>query len=136
MGKTMNLARKVRDEIDAALDSYDVLITPTTVRLPQRIDTYHEHVTPLQKMSFAAGVGLNTCPYSLASCAFACMANEQTGHPAISIPVGMLSPLDDPAVRLPVGMQIVGKFYDEGRVYAAAHAWEQAWDWKTGAARG
>jgi amidase len=27
-------------------------------------------------------------------------------------------------------MQIVGKFYDEGSIYAAAYAWEQAFDWK------
>lgn len=53
----------------------------------------------------------------------------QTGHPAISIPIGFLSPTDDPSARLPVGMQIVGKFYDEGMIYRAAYAWEQANDW-------
>jgi Asp-tRNA(Asn)/Glu-tRNA(Gln) amidotransferase A subunit family amidase len=26
-------------------------------------------------------------------------------------------------------MQIVGKFYDEGMIYRAAYAWEQANDW-------
>jgi amidase len=41
----------------------------------------------------------------------------------------MLSPTDDPSARLPVGMQIVGKFYDEGTIYRAAYAWEQANDW-------
>ncbi|RSH92516.1 hypothetical protein EHS25_008932 [Saitozyma podzolica] len=117
MGKTMNLSRRVRDSVNAALSKYDLLITPTMVRLPARIDSAHAGMTPLEKMGYAAGVGLNTCPYSL------------TGHPAISIPVGMLSPVDDPSARLPVGMQIVGKFYDEGTIYRAAYAWEQANDW-------
>lgn len=67
MGKTMNLARKVRDEVDAALANYDILITPTMVCLPQRIDTYDQSMGPLAKMAFAAGVGLNTCPYSVVS---------------------------------------------------------------------
>ncbi|WWD10152.1 hypothetical protein V865_008286 [Kwoniella europaea PYCC6329] len=118
MGKTMNLSRKVRDEIDAVLGKYDVLVTPTMVKLPARIDNIPENPTPLQLMSYAAGVGLNTCPYSL------------TGHPAISIPVGFLSPLDDPTARLPVSMQIVGKFYDEATLYRAAYAWESNFEWK------
>ena len=127
----MNLARKVRDEVDAALQDFDLLITPTMVRLPQRIDTYDPKSTPLQKMAFASGVGLNTCPYSLVSLIGLGPADDpQTGHPALSLPVGFLAPLDDETVQLPVGMQIIGKFYDEGTIYAAAHAWEQAFDWK------
>ena len=27
-------------------------------------------------------------------------------------------------------MQVVGRFYDEGKILAAARAWEQAYDWK------
>jgi amidase len=134
MGKTMNLSRRVRDSVNAALSKYDLLITPTMVRLPARIDSAHAGMTPLEKMGYAAGVGLNTCPYSLVSlrgCPRALRSTDtrQTGHPAISIPVGMLSPVDDPSARLPVGMQIVGKFYDEGTIYRAAYAWEQANDW-------
>lgn len=67
MGKTMNLSRRVRDSVDAALSKYDLLITPTMVRLPARIDNAHAAMTPLDKMGYAAGVGLNTCPYSLVS---------------------------------------------------------------------
>lgn len=55
-------------------------------------------------------------------------ANGQTGHPALSFPVGMLA--NDAGVRLPVGMQLVGRRWDEGTLYAAAYAWEQANDWK------
>ena len=55
----------------------------------------------------------------------------QTGHPAMSLPVGFLAPLDDPSAKLPIGMQIVGKWYDEPTVYRVAQAWESANDWKT-----
>lgn len=37
---------------------------------------------------------------------------------------------NDAGVRLPVGMQLVGRRWDEGTLYAAAYAWEQANDWK------
>jgi len=31
---------------------------------------------------------------------------------------------------LPVGMQLVGKFWDEATLYRIAHAFEQSGDWK------
>ena len=49
----------------------------------------------------------------------------------MSLPVGFLSPSDDPSAKLPIGMQIVGKWYDEPTVYRVAQAWESANDWKT-----
>jgi amidase len=51
--------------------------------------------------------------------------------PALSLPVGFLPSLLDEQVRLPVGMQIVGKWYSEATIYRVAYAWEQAFDWKT-----
>ena len=54
-----------------------------------------------------------------------------TGHPALSIPCGMLPPPEGPEdVRLPVGMQLVGKYHDELTLYKAALAWEDANDWR------
>jgi hypothetical protein len=67
MGKTMNLSRKIRDEIDAALSEYALLVAPTMVRLPLRIDNVPADATPLQKMAYAAGVGLNSAADSLVS---------------------------------------------------------------------
>jgi amidase len=51
--------------------------------------------------------------------------------PALSLPVGFLPHPLDPTAKLPVGMQIVGKFYSEPTIYRVAYAWEQANDWKT-----
>lgn len=61
----------------------------------------------------------NTWPFNL------------SGHPALSVPCGMLPPPEGPEnLRLPVGMQLVSKFYNELTLYKAALAWEEANDWK------
>jgi amidase len=53
----------------------------------------------------------NACPIDVA------------GNPAMTIPCGL-------ADGLPVGMMLVGKHWDEGTIYRAAYAFEQAGDWK------
>jgi len=45
------------------------------------------------------------------------------GLPGLSIPCGF------GAAGRPVGLQIVGNYWDEGRMLAAAHAYQQATDW-------
>ncbi|KAF9818831.1 hypothetical protein IEO21_02487 [Rhodonia placenta] len=56
---------------------------------------------------------------------------NNTGHPALSVPCGMLPPPEGPeTLRLPVGMQLVGKYWDELTLYKAALAWSDAFDWK------
>ena len=46
-----------------------------------------------------------------------------TGLPAISIPCGFTKG------SLPIGMQLVGRWWDEATVLRAAHAYQQATDW-------
>jgi amidase len=53
-----------------------------------------------------------------------CIPTNLTGHPALSIPCGL-------ADGLPVGLMLIGRHYDEATLYRAAHAFEQANDWKT-----
>ncbi len=48
-----------------------------------------------------------------------------TGVPAISIPCGFTSG------GLPIGLQLVGRWWEEGTVLRAAHAYQQATDWHT-----
>jgi amidase len=48
---------------------------------------------------------------------------DVTGHPAMSIPCGM-------SQGLPVGLQLVGRRYEESTIYRAAGAFEQAGDWR------
>ena len=47
-----------------------------------------------------------------------------TGHPAMSVPVGLSD-------GLPVGMMIVGAHACEREIYRLAHAIEQTGDWRT-----
>ena len=44
------------------------------------------------------------------------------GLPGISLPAGFV---DD----LPVGMQLIGNYFDESGLLAAAHAYQQVTDW-------
>jgi aspartyl-tRNA(Asn)/glutamyl-tRNA(Gln) amidotransferase subunit A len=47
------------------------------------------------------------------------------GLPAISLPCGFTN------ANLPIGLQLVGRWWDEATVLRAAHAYEQATDWHT-----
>jgi aspartyl-tRNA(Asn)/glutamyl-tRNA(Gln) amidotransferase subunit A len=47
------------------------------------------------------------------------------GVPAISVPCGFTDE------RLPLGLQLAGRWFDEATVLRAAHAYEQATDWHT-----
>ncbi len=54
-----------------------------------------------------------------------------TGHPALSLPVGFSPASEDPSVKLPVGMQIIGRKFRDIDCLKVAAAWERAFDWKT-----
>jgi aspartyl-tRNA(Asn)/glutamyl-tRNA(Gln) amidotransferase subunit A len=61
------------------------------------------------------------------------------GLPGMSVPAGFARSGEGPA--MPVGLQLIGNYFDEGRLLHAAHALQQATDWHrqappwTGAAR-
>ncbi|KAI5481704.1 hypothetical protein MNV49_002930 [Pseudohyphozyma bogoriensis] len=116
-GKAVNLVRKLKDEYDALLETYDVLICPTLPWVPKKFP--ENPTSPLAHMGPTAGMTFNTNPFNL------------SGHPALSLPVGFLSPPDDTSVKIPIGMQIIGKWYDEATVYKFAYAWESSHDWKS-----
>jgi len=42
----------------------------------------------------------------------------------------MLGAREDANIKFPVGLQIVGKHFDECTIYKAAFAWEHRFDWK------
>ncbi|KAK0939909.1 hypothetical protein LTR29_008511 [Friedmanniomyces endolithicus] len=121
LAKATNLSRKLRDAYDTALQSYDVLITPT---LPY-VATSHpaKDATPLEQIKKQVGLTSNTCQFN------------QTGHPVLAMPVGMLPPLEGPGVgkedvKLPVGMQVIGRWWEEAMVLRVGYAWELEHDWK------
>jgi aspartyl-tRNA(Asn)/glutamyl-tRNA(Gln) amidotransferase subunit A len=52
------------------------------------------------------------------------IAVNLAGIPAMSIPVGF-------ADGMPVGMQIMGNYFEEARLLNVAHKYQQATDWHT-----
>ncbi len=101
-------AQKVRTlisrEFAAAFEKFDVLVTPTspTVAFPIGAKTDDPYAMYLNDVY--------TLPSAVA------------GLPAISVPCGLSD-------GLPVGLQIIGNFFDEGRIVSAAHAFERALGW-------
>lgn len=108
-GKSVNISRRVTAAYDRVLESYDLLLMPTT---PMK-------ATPLpgpgasreEVCQRAFEMITNTAPFDI------------THHPAMSVPCGMVD-------GLPIGMMLVGRHFDEMTIYRAAHAFEQAGDWK------
>ncbi len=102
--KALKVRTLIKGDFDSAFEKYDVLLSPTspTVAFPigERADD------PLA-MKLA---DICTIPVNLA------------GIPAISIPCGFVD-------GLPVGLQIMGRAFEEGKVLQVAYAYEQANDW-------
>ncbi|KAK9494174.1 amidase signature enzyme [Lipomyces doorenjongii] len=115
--KAINLGRKLKDEYNAVLEKYDVLITPCTPSPANYTSKLEDDI--MTKMSKAIGTTINTAPFNI------------SGNPAMSLPIAMMSPHEDESLNLPVGMQIVGKSFGELDIYKVAYAWEQSFDWKS-----
>ncbi len=102
--KAQQVRTLLRREFDAAFKKVDVLVTPTSPTVPFKIGERSED--PLQMYLS----DICTLPVNIA------------GLPAISIPCGF-------ADGLPVGLQVIGKPFDEATVLRVAHAYQQATDW-------
>ncbi len=99
----------IRREFDAAFEKHDVLVAPVSptpaFKIGEKIDD------PLQMY-------LNdicTIPVSIA------------GLPGISVPCGFATA--DDGARLPIGLQVIAKPFDEATMFRAAHAYEQSTEW-------
>ncbi|KAI9735146.1 MAG: hypothetical protein M1834_001734 [Cirrosporium novae-zelandiae] len=119
LGKAANLSLALRKAYDAALSKYDVLVLPN---LPYIANSHPSpDATPLQHIAKQVGLTSNTAPFN------------QSGHPVLAMPIGKLEiiegPLKGSGTKLPVSMQVVGKWYGEETVYKAAYAWSEAFDW-------
>ncbi|KAI1407329.1 amidase signature enzyme [Hypoxylon sp. FL1857] len=108
--KAIRHVHELRAAYDKALQDFDVLIMPATPtvappHMPMDMDV-------AGKMPFLLANTLNTMPFNV------------TGHPGLVIPVGWGQVDGGEKARLPVGMQIVGKRFDEQTIFLAAAAWE------------
>lgn len=98
----LRVRRMLAARVDAALSRCDVLLTPVTLDTAPRFDPPPcAHSWPVQTYAF-----------------------NVTGHPAISVPVG-LSPQG-----LPLAVQVVGHYFDEARILQVARAIERLSGWE------
>lgn len=101
--KAQKVRTLIRRDFEEAFARYDILVGPTTPTPAFCIGSQvHDPLTMYMN-------DICTIPVSLA------------GLPAISVPCGT-------ADGLPVGLQIIGKPFDEATVLRAAHAFEQSTD--------
>ncbi len=102
--KAQRIRRLLRDELKAALKQVDVIMTPTT-----------------PTTAFPLGTHLDD-PVSMYLSDIYTVSANLAGLPALSMLVGF----DD---GLPVGMQIIGDYFNEGRLLNIAHQFQQITDW-------
>ncbi|MFD1416651.1 Asp-tRNA(Asn)/Glu-tRNA(Gln) amidotransferase subunit GatA [Oceanobacillus jeddahense] len=100
--KAQKVRTLIKNDFDKILKEYDVIVGPTTPTPAFKVG---------EKTSDPLTMYVNdilTIPVNLA------------GVPGISIPCGFSEE------GLPIGLQVIGNYFDESTVYRAAHAFEQA----------
>lgn len=101
--KAQQVRTLIKQDFDKVFEEYDVIVGPTTpttaFKLGENLD---------DPMTVYAN-DILTVPINLA------------GVPAISIPCGFDN-------EMPVGLQIIGKYFEEGTIYRVADAFEKATD--------
>ena len=107
--KAQKVRTLIRREFDAAFQMHDVLVTPVSPTPAFKIGEKTDD--PLQM--YLSDVC--TIPVNIA------------GLPGISLPCGFATAGD--GARLPIGVQILAKPFDEATLLRAAYAYEQSTDW-------
>jgi aspartyl-tRNA(Asn)/glutamyl-tRNA(Gln) amidotransferase subunit A len=100
----------LRDSVDAALAGLDVLVAPTTPMAATTVGA-SEVLIRGERQPVRASLIRFTRPFNA------------SGHPAASIPCGFTGD------GLPIGLQIVGRPFDEATVLRVADAFQRATDW-------
>lgn len=101
--KAQQIRRLIRDEFRRALQEVDVIIGPTAPGTAFRIgELADDPISMYLSDMYTVSVNL-------------------AGMPAISVPAGQIE-------HLPVGMQIIGDYFQEGRLLNIAHRFQQATD--------
>jgi aspartyl-tRNA(Asn)/glutamyl-tRNA(Gln) amidotransferase subunit A len=112
--RSLALGLRARDALSvsmrSALESVDLLVTPTTPIVAARVGQENIRYGGVEESVFGAMIRC-TGPFNA------------TGLPALSLPCGFTR------AGLPVGLQIVGRPFDEVTVVRAGHAYEQATAW-------
>jgi amidase len=119
--KAHNVRNGIIAGVDAALTEFDILVTPTCPTVaPKWVPTEANYLDALKPELDASknqvpGVRIrnrDTRPYNY------------TGHPALTVPCGKSG-------GMPIGLQLIGRFWDDGLLLQAAYAYQESVDWET-----
>ena len=108
--KGQRVRRLIRDEVDRVLGGVDVLIAPTVPIAATPVGA-REAVVNGAPQPVRPSLLRYTRPFNA------------SGHPAASVPCGFT------ADGLPIGMQVLGRSFDEATVLRVADAYQRATDW-------
>jgi aspartyl-tRNA(Asn)/glutamyl-tRNA(Gln) amidotransferase subunit A len=102
--KAQQLRRMIKDDFQNAFNEVDLILGPTTPEVAFKIGSKTDDPVSMYLQD------IYTISLNLA------------GLPGISLPVGFVD-------GLPVGMQLIGNYFDEARLLQAAHSYQQVSDW-------
>jgi len=109
--KAQKVRRLIKQDFCNAFNQVDAILTPTTTDLARKIgDT---NIEPLA--SYLEDIYTSTA--------------NLAGLPALSMPAGF-------ADNLPIGIQLIGKYFKEGTILNIAHQYQQATNWHLQTAQG
>jgi aspartyl-tRNA(Asn)/glutamyl-tRNA(Gln) amidotransferase subunit A len=108
--QAQRVRRVVVDQFRALLNTVDVLVTPGSPVEAHPIGQTNMVVDGVTHAGYSPASRL-TNPFNM------------SGMPAVTVPCGFS------AAGLPLGLQFAGRWFDDGLVLAAAHAYERATGW-------
>ena len=102
--KAQRLRRLISEDFQRVFGEVDVIMGPTT-----------------PSVAFKLGERSDD-PVSMYLCDIYTTAVNLAGLPAISVPAGFVA-------GLPVGLQVIGNYFEEARLLSVAHQYQQVTDW-------
>ena len=110
--QTQRLRHSLRREMERVFDDVNVIVTPATPLTAFPIGDTRVTLSGTEYDARAASTRFLRC-------------FDASGHPALAVPCGT------DRQGLSIGLQIVGRLWDEAAVLQAGYAYEQATDWHT-----
>jgi aspartyl-tRNA(Asn)/glutamyl-tRNA(Gln) amidotransferase subunit A len=104
--KAQKVRTLIKQDFDTAFEQVDAIVAPTS-----------------PTVAFDIGARMDD-PYQMYLADVFTIPANMAGIPGVSVPCGLSD-------GLPVGLQVLGKAFDEQAILGVAHAYEQATDWHT-----
>jgi len=103
----LNVRNKFKNNLNRVFEKIDLIVCPTMPVLPIPMDVFTEEGPSPEEVVW---IDRFATPFNL------------SGNPAISIPCGF-------SQEVPIGFQLIGKYYEEDLLFKAAALYEEATDW-------